>query len=121
MEAFARWLKAARVREGLTQEELGQRAGCSKSYISTLERNAPHSLTGEPIQPDDKLVDAIADALNEPRKTARLLAGYAAPACINDLETEEEREVKRTLKRVPERYRPGLVRAFKVIAEAMTA
>jgi transcriptional regulator with XRE-family HTH domain len=80
------WIHARRTARQWNQQTLAERAGCTKSYISMLERAAPHAQTGKGVVPDVTLVDAIARALaqapNEERqyvRDARLLAGYAPP------------------------------------------
>lgn len=87
LDDFGKWVSSRRRARQWTQDVLAKRAGCTKSYISILERAAPHSSTGRSVLPDVKLVDAIASALaeapNEERqfiREARLLAGYAPPA-----------------------------------------
>ena len=76
MAEFGEWLYRVRKRVGLSQQELADLSGCSKSYISTLERGAVHSGSGGEIRPSEEIVAAIANALNAPINDARLAAGY---------------------------------------------
>jgi transcriptional regulator with XRE-family HTH domain len=62
----------------MTQQELAERANSSKSYISILERSAPHSQSGGYIRPSEEMVESFALALNADVNEARLAAGYAA-------------------------------------------
>jgi transcriptional regulator with XRE-family HTH domain len=89
-QTLGQWIVAKRgARRGpygrkMTQQELADLAGCSKSYISLLERDGVHSLTGRPVRPEPEVLDRIASALSRNYKEAlqysaeaRLLAGYA--------------------------------------------
>lgn len=46
MVTFGEWLKERRVKVQMTQTQVADRAGLSFSYVSTLERQQPHSMTG---------------------------------------------------------------------------
>ncbi|WP_322890630.1 MULTISPECIES: helix-turn-helix transcriptional regulator [unclassified Yoonia] len=54
-EIFAKNLRAARRRKGLSQEELAHRADLDRTYISSLERNV--------YNPTIDVVARLADAL----------------------------------------------------------
>ncbi len=77
MKRFGRLIYENRKLKDMTQEALAQKAGCSKNYISMLERAAPHSQGGGAVQPSEELVDSLAITLGIPLDEARLLAGYA--------------------------------------------
>jgi transcriptional regulator with XRE-family HTH domain len=76
---FGQWLFEKRREAGLTQPQLAESAGTSKQYVSNLERDAPHPLTGALPRPKVEIVDALARALGAPIAEARLSAGYAPP------------------------------------------
>lgn len=77
--SFSEWLQKKRDERRMSQESVARAAGVSKQYISNLERNAPHPITGAPPMPTLRKVDAIADALQVSRAEARMAAGYAPP------------------------------------------
>lgn len=74
---LGQWLTDKRRRAGLTQEELAQRVPCTRSYISSLERNVVEAKSGRPIQPSREFVQALARALGIPINEAFTAAGYA--------------------------------------------
>lgn len=76
-EALSRWVRERRREARLSQQELAERAGCSKSYISTLERGSRHSGSGGVVRPSEVFIDNLARGLGVPRDEARLQAGYA--------------------------------------------
>lgn len=79
---FGEWLlrkRTSRVPK-MSQEELGNRAGCSTNYISVLENNTPHSKTGALPSPTREKVKAIIAALELSKKEEEegmLAAGFA--------------------------------------------
>lgn len=74
---FGKWLQENRKDAQLSMQDLADKVGLSKQYISILERGEPHTLTGKPVTPQKKFVDALAKALNRPINEARYAAGYA--------------------------------------------
>jgi transcriptional regulator with XRE-family HTH domain len=64
---FGGWLKRRREFRGLTQKQLGERAGVSQSYIARLERGT-HEASRD-------VVEAIAAALGVSQKEALRAAG----------------------------------------------
>jgi transcriptional regulator with XRE-family HTH domain len=78
-KTFGEWLHNKRKAAGLSLQLVADRASVSKGYLSNLERNAPHSVTGALPRPSLETVDAIAGAIGAPIAEARLFAGYAAP------------------------------------------
>lgn len=78
METFGQWLKRCRKENRLTQEQLSQKSKVSASYISTLERSQPHSITGANLRPEPDKVEMLANALGQDVSDALSLAGYAA-------------------------------------------
>lgn len=90
MQTFNKWLESARKSAGLTQGELARRAGCTRAYISSLERGVIEGASNEPIKPSLKIVDAIARGLGVPSQIPRRLAGYHAPAADGVSEIESQ-------------------------------
>lgn len=89
MNTFGKWLEDQRKRARLTQEELGRRVGCTRAYISSLERGVTESKSGRPIQPSKEIVDAIARGLGVPQSLARQYADYYSPVAEGDeMETQ---------------------------------
>ncbi len=78
METFGKWLLRHRKQLGLNQGDVAKKADVSTSYVSTLEREQPHSLTGEKIQPDREKVIALAQAVNGNIDEALRLSGFDA-------------------------------------------
>ena len=83
MKEFGDELKRKRTAADMSMDELAERANVSKGYISQLERSAPN-VNGHVRRPSVEIVDRIADALDWPRPSARLLAGYAPPDDFGD-------------------------------------
>ena len=74
-QRVARWREAV----GLTQDELGRRAGVTGTYISYLELDADPTGIGDSVRPVVEVVDAIAEALDVPLAEARRAAGLKPP------------------------------------------
>lgn len=87
---FGKWLEAQRKTANLTQGELARRVGCTRAYISSLEREVVESKSGRPIQPSLEIVDSIARSIGIPLPIARKAAGYYSPA---DDASEEEKQM----------------------------
>lgn len=84
IENLGDWVRVYRKQRGWTQEELRMAAKISKGYVSAIERNAPHSLTGKESTPKAAVLDRIAAALapsprliRQYQNEARDLAGLA--------------------------------------------
>lgn len=75
-ETFGQWLKKTRISRSLNQEQLARLANISKQYVSALEREAPHGITGASPTPKLKTVKALATALAVPESEALRRAGY---------------------------------------------
>lgn len=75
--SFGKWLYNQRKEARLTQGELARRAHISTSYVSTLEREQEHTVTGALPQPDREIVIDLAKVLNADIDEALLAAGYA--------------------------------------------
>ena len=84
METLGKWLERHRKRLSLSQEELAQRAGCTRAYISALEREVIESKAGRPIQPSVEFIESLARALGAPISEAREVAGYKAISTAED-------------------------------------
>lgn len=76
---FGQWLYSARTAAKFSQEELAEAAGCSKNYISALERDLPHHKTGRPSIPTPDLVRSLAIALGKSEEEAILAAYMSDP------------------------------------------
>ena len=73
---FGEWLRDRRKSLNMTQDDLADKADCSKSYISTLERDATHTETGEVVKPSPKMIEALAEALEaSPREVYGAMYG----------------------------------------------
>lgn len=62
-DRFGLWLRKRREAAGLTQDQLAERAGIGKQYLSKIENAKPHSTTGRAPAPTLETLDAIARAL----------------------------------------------------------
>jgi transcriptional regulator with XRE-family HTH domain len=78
MSEFGAWLRQHRKDLGMRQSDVAKRAGVSTSYVSTLERNQKHSVTGADLTPDRDKVLAIAKAVKGDEDEALLLCGYSS-------------------------------------------
>lgn len=61
--SFGDWLREKRRAARLTQDELAELVGCSKTYISSLERDARHTTSGGEVIPSKRMISALAAAL----------------------------------------------------------
>lgn len=62
----------------MLQKDVARRAGVSVSYVSTLERGQPHSITGADLTPERRKVVALAEAVGGDVSEALALCGYAS-------------------------------------------
>lgn len=74
---FGEWLYSKRKEAGLTQGQLAEKAHISTSYVSTLERQQEHTVTGATPQPDREIVVSLAKVLKTDVSEALFAAGYA--------------------------------------------
>lgn len=75
---LALWLKSKRKEARLTMDELAEKSGVSKQYISLLERAAPQTLTDKATRPSEKKLLALVQVLDKSAANDALtLAGYA--------------------------------------------
>lgn len=77
VENFGQWLRRHRKQLRLTQKDVADRANLSFSYVSTLERQQPHTITGNDILPTREKVESLARAVQGDLNEALLLCGYA--------------------------------------------
>ena len=77
---FCKSLKTARIRRGMTQEQLAERCYCSQTYISQIERGA--SLPSLPV------FVSISEALNI--SADQLLIGAIPDKSVNSVKSTEE-------------------------------
>lgn len=75
---FGKWLfeKRKDKHPKMSQEDLAQQAGCSRAYISLLERGEGHPKTGKPIRPEPEMIQRLANALGANYDDALRAAGY---------------------------------------------
>jgi transcriptional regulator with XRE-family HTH domain len=99
---FGKWLREARAEAGYSLRDLADRTGgvCSFGYISQLEKGTTGT-RGREFQPDEEIVDALADALGKPRDEARLAAGYAAENTVYLGNPKNLKELLDVLDRIP--------------------
>lgn len=114
----------------LTQQQLADEAGISKSYVSTIENQRPHSVTGAVSQPEKDVVIAIVEALNKhlseadriDLNSALLLAGYAPRdsklvippnVIINAFDGVDENDIKEILEFIEFKKQRNNVIEFK--------
>lgn len=90
--SFGIWLAEQRRNADISQQDLADRVGVSKAYISTLEGDKPNSSTGKPIVPRIDKIDKIARALGASVVEARLAAGYVP----DRLDSETENEIRKS-------------------------
>lgn len=78
MPHFGETLYSARKKAGLTQDQVADKAGVTKSYVSALERNLPNYRTGALPHPKRDIVIKLANAcdalVNEFLLSANLIA-----------------------------------------------
>lgn len=77
MSKFGDWLLQVRKRGNLSQEKVAERAGLSKNYISIIERDKRHPVSGSLPLPSRETVISLAHAVNQPEHIALQMAGYA--------------------------------------------
>gem|GEM_PF-1135930 len=89
---FGVHLRQKREDRGWSQDRLAEKTGfvCTKSFISQIETNKYPRADGSPMQPKLEIVDALAEALGEPKNEFRKLAGY--PPEEDELLTDEVAE-----------------------------
>ncbi len=117
MANFGDWLFEARKNARLSQEELAERAGISKNYVSTLERNLPNYKTGAPPQPSRKVVEAIAIGLSVPVPEAFAAAGYTVdPLEVSDEEIGDEEAIA-YYRGIPPNLKPAARAILKTMFE----
>ena len=88
---FGTWLRAARLKSGLSQEELAKLCGVTGAYVSLLEQGeADAEGVVRDIHPSPEVVDAMARALGVPYEEARAAAGYGPPEVFPLAKHEQE-------------------------------
>lgn len=76
-EILGRWVKKQREEGlGLTIEELATRIGCSKGYLSKIEKASPHSDTGRPPAPTLEFLYNLSQKLGASLATPLVELGY---------------------------------------------
>jgi len=63
---FGNWLRTKRTLLHISLKELAAQSGCSKNYLSVIERNAPHYRTGTLPNPSNAVFEGIARGLGLP-------------------------------------------------------
>jgi transcriptional regulator with XRE-family HTH domain len=92
--SFHTWVHEKRIALGLTQAQLAKLAKTTKQTISSIERQAPHPISGALYRPTVEMVDQIAEALNESKTEARLSASYLPEDYEENFNVEEQRLIK---------------------------
>ena len=85
MAGFGEWLLRHRKALEMKQSDVASRANVSVSYISTIERDQPHSITGAKLTPEREKVIAIAKAVNGDINEALELCGYSSDKPLADV------------------------------------
>jgi transcriptional regulator with XRE-family HTH domain len=75
---FGDYLKQWRKEAGLSMHALADKAQVSANYISIIENNKPHPVTGKPPEPSVHVVRRIAEACKIPEEVALRAAGFSA-------------------------------------------
>jgi len=78
-KTFGEWLREKREGAGLSLQDVADRAGVSKQYLSTIERSLPRTAKGRPPRLTEERVDAIAEAVGAPISEARRYARLREP------------------------------------------
>ena len=68
---FGNWLKTKRTLLHISLRELSEVSGCSKNYLSVIERNIPHHRTGCLPNPSNAVFKGIAHGLGLPIQEVR--------------------------------------------------
>ena len=115
MLSFGKELRQRRKNKGWTQEDLYKKSGVSASYISTLEREQPHSQTGAALRPEPDKVKKLAKALDWDTVEALTLAGYVPQngESLFDAVIEDSVRLK-FLEKIPPEDRAEFLDAFNV-------
>lgn len=121
MENFGEWLKRCRKERGWTQEDLHQKSGVSASYISTLERTQPHSITGATLRPEPNKVEKLATSLGKDISEALLLAGYAPQNSNESHEILDGATVSFDERKFSKAEQAQLIEAMRLIAAGVKA
>lgn len=89
-KTFGEQLRQRRKEKGWSQDELAERSGISKAYISTLERSQPHTITGALPRPYPDKIEKLANALDWNKIEARNLAlGLSSSNETNEVELND--------------------------------
>lgn len=86
---FSEWVENTITEKKLKRIEVAEKAGISRSRLTQIINETPHSLTGVPTRASIETVDAIAKAMGEPISVGRMKAGYFPPD--QDLNVQAER------------------------------
>jgi len=73
---FGRWLHNKRREAFMSMDDLSDKSGCSKNYISVIEREIPSSRTGRPPRPSRDVAIALAKGVGGDVEYALELCGY---------------------------------------------
>jgi transcriptional regulator with XRE-family HTH domain len=75
---FGEWLKTKREERGLSLQALAEKAEniCSASYMARIETDYYFGEKGNPMKPEEAIVEKLAVALNQSIEEARRAAGY---------------------------------------------
>lgn len=98
--ALGEWIKSSRTAQGMSQRELADRAGLSRSYLCDIER-------GRGTKPSVESLDGIASALGVDRTELLRVAGILEPV-LEPEESARERKLIAVYRGLSERNRQAL-------------
>lgn len=110
---FGKTVHEERKSRGWTQSELAKKSGVSVSYISTIEREQPHSQTGAKLRPEPEVIKGIAKALDLDIDDALIYYGYAPEKKsetdgwfkgLDKLSPEDQKRAKRQIRAIIDSY-----------------
>lgn len=128
LKEFSRWLLQCRLAANLTQEELADRSGIGRSYISRLESGKPMAGRWRIIKPPIETVDSLARELAPIGKSeeyinrARRLCGYPAISSLSDpIPGSQEERMQRVWWMLSEAQRESLIGIAEGMARVQDA
>jgi transcriptional regulator with XRE-family HTH domain len=74
-QALGRELRRLREIAGLTQDEVAKKVGRTQPYISAIEKSSASTNGGEPITPDDEVLNGLAKLFELPSSHFHALLG----------------------------------------------
>lgn len=90
-------------------QDLAESAGCSKSYISSLERGLSFNGDGPPSQPSKRMVLALATALGASHSEALVAAGYRPDESLTSIAETIGDELAPIVEQIPVERRKAFI------------